>query len=70
VDGQSNLGAIMACCAILLDAEAAGKLTDDRPPSVPVQDTYNRMEAVFKQAIDRAKAAGCNPTHMTIKDSE
>lgn len=70
VDGQSNLGAIMACCAIMLDAEAAGKLTDDRPPSVPVQGTYDQMEAVFKASIERAKAAGMNPTHMTIKDTQ
>src|ERR1700674_131625 len=33
VDGTKHLGNIMACAAILLDAEAAGKLTDDRPPS-------------------------------------
>ena len=29
--GVSHLGHIMACCGILLDAEAQGKLVDDRP---------------------------------------
>lgn len=69
VDGQHNLGAIMACCAIILDAEEAGKLNDDRPPSVALQRTYDQMEAVFKQAIDRANAAKLNPVHHTIKDT-
>lgn len=69
VDKQHNLGAIMACCAIILDAEAAGKLSDDRPPSVGVQDTYDRMESVFKEAIERARAAGLDPVHHTLKDT-
>jgi hypothetical protein len=29
--GQSHLAHAMACCAIVLDAEAVGKLNDDRP---------------------------------------
>lgn len=29
--GQSHLGHVMACCAILLDAEANGVLNDNRP---------------------------------------
>ncbi|MEP2533501.1 dATP/dGTP diphosphohydrolase domain-containing protein [Shimia sp.] len=29
--GVHHLGHVMACCAILLDAEAQGKLNDDRP---------------------------------------
>lgn len=32
-----NLGAVMACCAILLDAEAMGNLIDDRPPSANLE---------------------------------
>jgi hypothetical protein len=28
-----NLAAVMACCAILIDAEAQGTLIDDRPPA-------------------------------------
>lgn len=30
--GVHHLGHVMACCAILLDAEAQGALNDDRPP--------------------------------------
>lgn len=30
-DGVHHLGHVMACCAILLDAKAAGKLIDNRP---------------------------------------
>ncbi len=33
--GVSHLGHVMACCAILLDAAAAGKLIDDRGPAGP-----------------------------------
>ena len=29
--GVSHLGHVMACCGILLDAQAQGKLVDDRP---------------------------------------
>ena len=29
--GVHHLGHVMACCAILLDASASGKLNDDRP---------------------------------------
>jgi dATP/dGTP diphosphohydrolase len=32
--GVHHLGHVMACCAILLDAEASGQIIDDRP-SVP-----------------------------------
>lgn len=33
--GVHNLGAVMACCAIILDAEATNSLNDDRPPPNP-----------------------------------
>jgi len=34
----------MACAAILLDSEAAGMLTDDRPPIVSLRPTYAEVE--------------------------
>ncbi len=37
--GAHHLGHARACLAILLDAAAAGKLNDDRPPSIP----YSQM---------------------------
>lgn len=33
--GQSHLAHAMACCAIVLDAKAVGKLNDDRPAVQP-----------------------------------
>lgn len=30
-----HLANVMACCAILLDAEVVNKLNDDRPPPIP-----------------------------------
>lgn len=38
-----NLAAVMACCAILLDASASGTVIDDRPPAQELEalmDTY------------------------------
>jgi hypothetical protein len=68
VDGTHHLGNIMACCAILLDARAAGKLVDDRPPSVDLRPTFAELEALMgrlrEQYADRA------PRHYTIADTE
>lgn len=67
VDGTHHLGNVMACAAILLDAQAAGKLTDDRPPSVGLRETYAFVEAgmarLKEQYADKA------PRHYTIADS-
>jgi hypothetical protein len=66
IDGTKHLGNIMACAAILLDAEAAGKLTDDRPPSVDHRPALAESEALMArlkvQYADRA------PRHWTIDD--
>lgn len=67
VDGSHHLGNIMACCAILLDAKEAGKLIDDRPPSVGLRTAYNWgedvMERLKRQYHDKA------PRHYTIADT-
>lgn len=68
VDGQHHLGAIMACCAIILDAKEAGKLTDDRPPSVNIGPLLEWAEAVMKQL--QATYADKTPKHCTIQDTE
>lgn len=44
IDGTHHLGNIMACAAIILDAKAAGKLNDDRPPVVDIRETYSMVE--------------------------
>jgi hypothetical protein len=67
VDGSHHLGNIMACAAILLDAKAAGKLTDDRPPSVCLRSTYAWGEDVMARL--RRQYADRTPRHYTIKDT-
>lgn len=68
VDGSHHLGNIMACCAILLDAREAGKLTDDRPPSVGIRPAYDWGESTMAKL--RAQYADRTPRHYTIADSE
>jgi hypothetical protein len=67
VDGSHHLGNIMACAAILLDAQAAGKLIDDRPPSVSLRASYAWGESIMaklrEQYIDKT------PRHYTIADT-
>ena len=64
VDGSHHLGNIMACCAILLDAQAAGKLTDDRGPAVGLRPTYDFVQA--QMSTLREKYAHLSPMHYTI----
>jgi hypothetical protein len=68
VDGTPHLGNIMACCAIILDAKAAGKLVDDRPPSVDMRPAYAEAEAIMAKL--REQYAGMSPRHYTIDDTE
>ncbi len=67
VDETSHLGHIMACAAILIDAKAAGKLNDDRPPSVALRETYKAVEAQMTKA--RENYGAMNPKHYTIADT-
>ena len=66
-DETSHLGHIMACAAILLDAKAAGKLTDDRPPSVDLRHAYADVEQQMVKA--RENYGLMNPRHFTIADT-
>lgn len=66
-DGTDHLGNIMACCAILMDAREAGKLTDDRPPVVSHRAALARAEGQMEAL--RTQYAGKNPRHYTITDS-
>lgn len=68
IDGTHHLGNLMACAAILLDAEAAGKVTDDRPPSVGIRSTYAEVEAAMQRM--REQYADKAPRHYTIADTE
>ena len=66
-DGTHHLGNVMACCAILLEAEARGNLTDDRPPRLDMRPAYALAEQV--QATLTEKYADRNPKHWTIADT-
>lgn len=68
VDGTHHLGNVMACAAILLDAEAAGKLIDDRPPSVDLRPAFNEVQATM--AVLRAKYEHLTPKHYTKGDTQ
>lgn len=66
IDGTHHLGNIMACAAILLDARAAGKLTDDRPPRVGIRATYAALESLAANLI--AQYRDRRPKHFTVDD--
>lgn len=68
VDGTHHLGNAMACAAILLDARAAGKLNDDRPPRLDLTPTYAELEPILKRLVE--KHGHLTPKHYTIADSE
>jgi hypothetical protein len=67
IDQTDHMGHIMACAAIIIDAKAAGKLIDDRPPSVDLRQAYADVE---KQMVLARKNYGTmNPRHFTIADT-
>lgn len=65
-DGTDHLANIMACCSLLIEAKAAGKLTDDRPPRVTHRAAYAEVQA--QMAVLRKKYADKMPKHYTIED--
>lgn len=67
VDGSHHLGNVMACCAILLEAETAGNLVDDRPPVVSHRSTLEFVEKQMEEL--RVKYADRSPRHYTIADN-
>ena len=64
VDGTWHLGNIMACAAILLDADEAGKLTEDRPPVVDHRPAYAELEALMVRL--REQYADKTPKHYSM----
>jgi hypothetical protein len=68
VDGTHHLGNIMACAALLLEAGAADKLIDDRPPSIPYRATVAEGEAIMKRLTELHGHR--SPRHYTIADTE
>lgn len=66
--GVPHLANALACLAILVDAQAAGKLVDDRQ----VPGGYRALVENLTPHIERLKAlhADKNPRHYTIADGE
>lgn len=57
--GVHHLGHALACCAILLDAEAVGNLVDDRPVIEGSCEAYQKVLADLKAKIEmKAKETG------------
>lgn len=52
----SNLGAVMACCAILLDAQACGTLIDNRPSKGKAGELHDQLRE-WKRRKAKEKAA-------------
>lgn len=42
--GVPHLASVIACAAILLDAEVCGQLTDDRPPVAPISTLIDELQ--------------------------
>jgi hypothetical protein len=66
VDGTDHRGNIMACCALLMEAEAAGKLEDDRPPHIDHRPAVAEGEQIMEKL--KEKYADRKPRHWTIQD--
>lgn len=66
--GLPHFAHALACINILVDADAAGKLTDDRPPSVDISKAYEALTPLVDAL--KTKHAGRGPKHYTIADSE
>lgn len=66
VDGTHHLGNIMACAAILLEAEYLNKLTDDRPPRADLSEAFKEVEAIMSRL--KEQYADKKPHHHTILD--
>ena len=44
--GVPHLASAIACLAILVDAQVAGRLKDDRPPAIPTNTLFERMSEI------------------------
>jgi hypothetical protein len=65
--GVPHLASIIACAGILLDANAVGKLTDDRPPAAPLGPIIDGMEADVRRVVEMFHHF--SPRQFTIADT-
>lgn len=67
--GVHHLGSVMACAAIVIDAQVRSKLVDDRPPShKDASAQLDSMEARVKRVREVFK--DYSPRHYTIEDTQ
>lgn len=64
--GVPHLSNAIACLAIIVDAQVAGKLQDDRPPTIDLLGLEDSVAVV--QAGLREQHKDKNPKHWTAKD--
>lgn len=67
-DGVHNLGAAIACLAIIIDAMCSGKLNDDRNIKT---GAWRKSREMMEPSVLHLKKLhkGSNPKHFTIKDN-
>lgn len=64
--GVPHLASVIACAAIILDANVAGKLTDDRPPKVDMAGLIDNLEPAIAHLKEMFKDH--SPHHHTQAD--
>lgn len=66
--GLPHFAHLLACAALVVDAQAAGKLYDDRA----VKGGYRKLVEEMTPHVKRLKAlhAGKSPRHWTIEDND
>ena len=55
--GAHHLGHAMACCAILIDAQACGQLADNRPPNGTTAAALKQGESTIKNLNEKRSQA-------------
>lgn len=63
-----HLASVMACCAIILDAEVCNRLTDDRPPKADMGLLIDALEPIAAHIRETFKDH--SPKQYTIADRE
>jgi hypothetical protein len=66
--GLPHLAHAIACLAIIIDADAAGTLIDDRNTAGGFHEVIKRMTPHVKRLQEKHKDK--SPRHYTIKDSK
>jgi hypothetical protein len=64
----NHLASVMACAAIILDAEVCGKLNDDRPPMAPASEHIDGLADTVKHIAKLFEDE--NPYQYTIANSQ